>query len=72
MASSRFLAEGRRSWVRMSVESEARSWEVSVRKVVRTVQSVAREERSGEALGRLKKWRQVDREDRQVESVHKV
>jgi hypothetical protein len=32
----------------MSAESEERSWEVSLRKVLRRVQSVEREERSGE------------------------
>jgi hypothetical protein len=56
----------------MSVESEARSAEVSVRKAVRTVQSVAMEGRSGEASGWLKKWRQVEREEREVVSTDRV
>lgn len=56
----------------MSVESEARSAEVSIRKAVRTVQSVAREGRSGEASGWLKKWRQVEREEREVVSADRV
>jgi hypothetical protein len=56
----------------MSVESEARSAKVSVRKAVRTVQSVEREGSSGEASGWLKKWRQVEREKREVVSADRV